>query len=830
VNASYNWLRAFVDFKETPQQLRDLITSRVATVDELVSLRADLENIVVARVVEEGPHPDSDHLHVTKVDAGTGELLDVVCGAPNVTAGKLYPFAKSGTVMPNGMKIEKRKIRGQVSNGMICSARELNLGEEQDGVMELSIDVPPGTPFLQALPVGDTQIVIDVGANRPDLLSHLGIAREIAALTNRKFSLPRLGLLVPGVPPANRTGLAGPIAVHVEDPSLIRRFMGVVVRGVKVGPSPQWLIDRLASIGSRSINNVVDASNYVLHELGQPTHAFDLAKLGGGEIRVRLAKAGEKVKTLDGTERALKGETIVIADATRAQAIAGIMGGQESEVTEATTDLFIEVANFDPARIRTARKALGMSTDASYRFERGVDVDLAPQALERVTQIIIALAGGQVDGAPVDIRPAGAEPRQIALRTSRVTQVLGDAIPATDIDRYLSSIGFEMQRGDAEHGGALVPSWRSDVTAEIDLVEEVARLHGYDKFSDEIRPFRPSNVPEDALWAMSRRVRDYLVGQGLYEVRPLPFVAGTEEHVRLQNPLAENEGHLRRAVMESLVSRAEFNLAHMQRDVRLFEIGDVFAPAKGPLPTESLNVSLLVMGRRAPRHFTDPSGPAFEEWASFDRWDVEAMAREICAMAFPGQNVVLSAAKDPLPGADQKQVLRSGQDDTLVADWIIVREGTNIGRVGRVRLDAPVWASPAWGLEITLGRVESRAPAEKGQHSYVSPDRRQTVTAKFKGLPTTPPAEFDLALLLPAGCSAAEVEKVIRAQAGELLERLELFDQYVGQGVGDGQRSVAWRLTFRHPERTLRDKEIEGRRAKTLSSLEKELNVRARTS
>ena len=818
MNASYNWLKAFVDFEETPQQLRDLLTSRVVTVDELKTLRADLENIVVARVVEEGPHPDSDHLHVTKVDAGTGELLDVVCGAPNVTAGKLYPFAKSGTVMPNGLKIEKRKIRGHVSNGMICSARELNLGEEQDGVMELSIDVPPGTPFLQAMPVGDTQIVLDVGANRPDLLSHLGVAREIAALTGRKLALPRLGLLVPGVPAATRTGKAGPITVQLEDESLVNRFMGVVVRGVKVSPSPQWLVDRLASIGSRSINNVVDASNYVLHELGQPTHAFDLAKLGGSEIRVRLARAGEALKTLDGSDRKLNAEMIVIADATRPQAIAGVMGGHDSEVSESTTDLFIEVANFNPGRIRTARKALGMTTDASYRFERGVDVDLAPEALERVTQIIIALAGGEVEGAPVDIRPVAAEHRQIALRTSRVAQVLGDNIPATDIDRYLSSVGFEMQRGDAEHGGALVPSWRQDVTDEIDLVEEVARLHGYDNFPTEIRPFRPSNVPDDALWLTSRRVRDYLVGQGLFEVRPLPFVAGGDEHVRIQNPLAASEGHLRRAVIETLVARAEFNLAHMQKDVRLFEIGDVFVPAKGPLPAESLHVGLVVMGRRVPRHFTDPSGSTFEEWISYDRWDVEALARAICDIAFPGKLITLQAAEGA-PGVPQ-----------LSADWIVVREGTTIGRVGRVNLDAPVWASPAWGLELALGRVDSRAPAEKGQHSYVSVDRRLTAVSKFRGLPVTPAAEFDLALLLPEGASAAAVEKVIRAQAGELLERLELFDQYLGQGVGDGMRSVAWRLTFRHPERTLRDKEIEGRRAKILSSLEKELNVRARTS
>lgn len=818
MNASYSWLKAFVDFPQTPQELRDLITSHVATVDELVALRADLEKIVVARVVEEGPHPDSDHLHVTKVDAGTGELLDVVCGAPNVTAGKLYPFAMSGTVMPNGLKIEKRKIRGQVSNGMICSARELGLGEEQDGVMELSIDVPPGTPFLQAMPVGDAQLVIDVGANRPDLLSHLGIAREIAAITGRPMSLPKLGLLVPGIPAAGKSAKAGPLIVTVEDRSLVRRFMGVVVRGVKVGPSPQWLVDRLTSIGSRSINNVVDASNYVLHELGQPTHAFDLAKLGGSEVRVRLANQGERLKTLDGTVRALTPEMIVIADGTRAQAIAGIMGGFESEVTDATTDLFIEVANFDPARIRSARKTLGMSSDASYRFERGVDVDLAPTALERVTQIIIALAGGEVDGTPVDIRTSPADVRQIALRSSRVAQVLGEDIAASDIDRYLSGIGFQMKRGDSEHGGAIVPSWREDVTAEIDLVEEVARLHGFDKFSEEIRPFRPGTVPDDPLWVTSRLVRNFLVGQGLYEVRPLPFVAGGPDYVRVQNPLAENEACLRRAVIETLVGRAELNLAHMQRDIRLFEIGDVFVPARGPLPTESLHVSVLVMGRRAPRHFTDPQTQAFEDWVPYERWDVEALALEICRVAFPGQLISI------------KPMENDAGVPVLVADWMIVKEGTTIGRVGRVKLDAPVWAPAAWGLEITLGRVESRPAAEKGQHSYVSAEQRQSVTAKFKSLPTTPAAEFDLALLLPAERSAGEVEKAIRSNAGELLEHLELFDQYMGEGVGDGMRSVAWRLTFRHPERTLRDKEIDGRRAKILSALEKELNVRPRTS
>ena len=822
MNASYGWLRAFVPFDETPPRLSELLTAKVATVDELVPLRADLASIVVARVVEEGPHPDSDHLHVTKVDAGTGELLDVVCGAPNVTAGKLYPFAMSGTVMPSGLKIEKRKFRGAVSNGMICSAKELGLGDDHEGVMELSVDVPPGTPFLRAVPVGDSRLVIDVGANRPDLLSHLGLAREIAAMTRRPMGLPDLVVSLPKIPAAIKattSGAAGAIVVHLEDASLVHRFMGVVVRGVTVGPSPQWLIDRLAAVGSRSINNIVDASNYVLHELGQPTHAFDLAKLGGGEVRVRLARSGERIVTLDGTERQLTAEMMVIADRSRPQAIAGIMGGRDSEVSAGTTDLFIEVANFDSRRIRSARRALGMNTDASYRFERGVDVEIAGRALERVAQLIIALAGGTIEGSPIDVRASDAGRTQIALRTSRVSQVLGADVSVDEIHRHLTSIGFQLMRGDAEHSGVSVPSWRSDVTAEVDLIEEIARLHGYDAFSDEIRPFRPGTVPDDPQWLTSRRVRDLLVGRGLIELRPMPFVSGGPSYVRVGNPLAENEAHLRRGVIESLARRAEFNLAHMQRDIRVFEIGNVFAPTDRAMPHEELRVGVLVMGRRVPRHFTDPHDEDFDQWVLYGRWDVAALAREICGAAFPGESIDLHPRTDS-----------AGPASTMRIDWVISRGGTEVGVVGRVDLDAPVWAPAVWGIEVSLGTVDSAAPAERGRHAYLESRRDPTSNRPFRPLPSNPAVEFDLALLLATGQSAAAVERVIRAAAGDLLERLELFDEYVGDGVVAGTRSVAWRLTFRHPERTLRDKEIDARRTKILSALEKELNVRARTS
>lgn len=824
MNASYEWLRAFVPFDEPPAALRDLLTARVATVDELLPLRADLAPIVVARVVEEAPHPDSDHLHVTKVDAGTGELLDVVCGAPNVRAGKMYPFAPTGTVMPNGLKIERRKIRGAVSNGMLCSARELGLGQDHEGILELDLDVPPGTPFLRALPIGDSRLVIDVLPNRPDLLSHLGLAREIAAATGRPCALPTLGdganASVPAPKRFRKAGNAGGIVLHLEDDRLARRFMGVVVRGVKVGPSPDWLVRRLEAVGSRSVNNVVDASNYVLHELGQPTHAFDLARfdldttLPQKTLVVRTARAGETIVTLDGVERTLDAETIVIADSQRPQAIAGIMGGQATEVTDDTTDILIEVANFDPPRIRAARRRLGLSTDASYRFERGVDVELAPRALERVAQLVIAVAGGRVESAPVDILVGDALRTPIALRTSRVERVLGESVASGEIARLLRGIGFE---ADAEGDGATVrviaPSWRIDATHEIDLVEEVARLRGYDTLPAEIRPFRPTSVPDDPQWAVAERVRASLVGAGLLEAKPLPFVRGGDGQalVRVANPIAENEPFLRREVTDSLARRAEYNLSHMVGNVRLFEIGSVWHPGDGAMPTEELHVGILVMGRREPAHWTDPKSPAFDRWVAYDEWDARALAERAAHAAYPGAGIQLHPGTDPVL-------------------WEIVVDGVAQGHVARATLDAPVWASAAYTVELSLGVIESADVAPPREHAHREPEPVLTRVARYRPLPAMPAAEFDLALLVPDRVSAADVERAIRKAAGELLERLELFDLYTGKGVEAGMRSVAWRLTFRHPERTLRDKEIEGRRGKILSALEGELDVRQRTS
>ena len=811
MNASYSWLRAFVPTELTPVEMARLFTERCATVDEVVTLRADLEPIVVARVVEAAVHPDSDHLSVTKVDMGTGTLIDVVCGAPNVRAGALYPFAPVGTTMPGGLKIEKRKIRGAVSQGMLCSSKELGLGDDHSGIMELTVDVPVGTPFLRAMPVGDSRIVIDVGPNRPDLLSHVGLARELAAAVGGRFTMPAIpGASTSPLPAPARAGAAGTtagVSVTLEYPDGAPRYVAAVVRGVKIGPSPAWLAERVVAVGSRSINNVVDATNYVLHELGQPIHAFDLSKLRGNAVIVRRARPNEKLRTLDGTERSIPASVTVIADAEGAQAIAGIMGGADSEITADTTDLFIEVALFDPKTIRASRRSLGMNTDASYRFERGVDPDLPPRALARVLEIILATAGGRVDGTPVDLYPAPKEPRGITLRASRVAQVIGEPIELTKAAELLASVGFDAK--PAAHVLPVgVPGWRVDVIEEIDLVEEVARLHGYDRISDELRPFRGGTVPDAPSVIVSRRVRERLVALGLLEARPLPFVAGADDsHVRVANPISESEAHLRRGVLETLARRAEFNLAQMQRTIRLFEIGAVFEPVMSAMPVEELRVAALVLGDRHPPHFTDPRPPAF------DAWDIKFLAEETARAAFPGETVTL----DP------------GQDDLLWKIWVGNLER---GSVRRVALDAPVWAAAAFGFELTLERVDSGNVAPPGASAYSldAADRSSKAPSPYRPIPSTPAVEVDLALLVPDSVPASEVERVLIRTGGDLLERIALFDEFRGGDVPAGQRSLAWRLTFRHADRTLGTKEVDGRRQKILKVLEAELGIRQRTS
>ena len=806
---SHEWLRAFVPHALAPEEVGELLSRHVVSLEGLERTRADLAPIVVARVVESRKIPDTK-LSFNLVDDGSGTPVEVVCGAPNVAVGTRYPFARVGTVMPGGLKIEARKIRGMTSHGMLCSARELGLGDDAEGILALAVAAAPGTALLDALPLGDAVLDLDVLPNRPDLLSHVGVARELAAITKRPMATPAELRALPRAPKAVRGAAAAQakgVRVKVEDRAGCPRYVAAVIRGVTVGRTPDWLARRVESVGGRAINNVVDVTNYVLHGLGQPVHAFDLRTLAHGAIVVRKARAGETLVTLDGVERTLEPWMTVIADGDRPVALAGVLGGHESEVTAATTDVLLEVAYFAPKDVRAVRRAFGLSTDASYRFERGVDGGATAAIAVQAAGLIVSVAGGTIE-ALLDVGAAPRSPRPVALRPARVERLLGERVGAPEIRTLLGAVGFRVKPGA---GGALAvtaPSWRHDVSRDVDLVEEVARLRGYDRLPDAVRPYRPGTVPDDPLHLATRRVRDALDASGLAEARPMPFVAETSAshpHVRVTNPLAEDEPFLRRSLLETLARRAEYNLNRHQGDVRLFEIGSAFEPVGDALPRETLRAAVLVMGARRPPHFTDPRPPAY------DAWDAKALAETVVRAAWPRAEVALVPAEGG-------------------ALWAVRASGAEVGVVRAVPLDAPVWASSAFGVEITLGELASAPPAARGAHAYVAPADAARAFVHHTALPATPAAEFDVALIVPNDRAAGDVEQVIRAACGELLERLVLFDEFRGAGVPAGARSIAWRLTFRHPQRTLRDQEIEGRRAQLLKALRSELGVEPRTA
>ncbi len=810
---SHEWLKQFVPHDLSAEAVGEALSRHCVTLDGIERLGADLSAFVVAQVIEAARHPNSDHLWVTKVDDGSGIVLDVVCGAPNVVAGCKYPFARTGTIMPGGLKIEKRKIRGETSNGMLCSPRELGLGQEHDGIMTLDTSAAPGTAILEVLTVADARLDLDVLPNRPDLLSHRGVARELSAITGVPYSLVPRGdfdatVVVGDSAHADDVLTLGGVTVQLDDRASCPQYVAIVIHDVRVGASPPWLVRRLESIGQRSINNVVDATNYVLHGMGQPVHAFDLAKLAHRTIVVRPTRDGESLVTLDGVERALPTGTTVICDADKPVAIAGVMGGRNSEVDNTTTAVLLEVAAFEPRFVRRVRRALGLSTDASYRFERGVDAAALEHVARSGAALIAELAGGTV-GPCLTVGEHVASRAPITLRVSRLHRLLGALVGTDEIGHHLSSLGCDVIATD-DTLTVTPPTWRHDLLREVDLIEEVARLIGFDALPDELRPFRPGRTSDHPAFLAGRRVRDVLVGLGLSEARPMPFTAsGDERTPRVRNPLADDEPYLRASVLDTLARRAEYNLSRMQGNIRLFEVGSVFLGTTDRLPREEVRVGALVMGLRRPPHFTEPQPPAF------DLWDAKAIAEDMAAVLYPGREIAF------LPG----------DDDCL---WTLTVAGRGpVGRVEKVPLTKPAWATDAFGVELFIDVMSSTDVAAPGQHrheTHIAPMRTASADVRARSLPVTPAAEFDLALIVPDAILAATVESALRAAGGDLLERVTLFDEFRGGTLEAGTRSLAWRLTFRHPERTLKEKEIDGRRARLLDTLDKELGIRPRAS
>lgn len=790
MNASRRWLEAFLNRPLDARDVAARLAMLGAPVDAITPLHGGLREIVVARVEAVRPHPNADRLRVCTVDDGTGARHNVVCGAPNVAAGGTYPFARVGASLPGGLTIEKRKLRGEVSEGMLCSGRELGLSEDHDGLLALATEAPPGTPLLEVLPVDDDRLVVDVTPNRADLNGHKGIARELAAAYGVPFRLPVLPGAAPvEVPPVRRSAgpaSAGPVEVAIERPAGCARFLGAVIRGVRVGPSPDWLRQRVESVGMRSISNVVDVTNYVMLELNQPLHAYDLATLRGGRIVAREARAGETLRTLDGQDRALEPGMTVIADGERVIGLAGVMGGEATEVSAGTTDLFLECAWFEPARVRALRRAVGLSTEASYRFERGTDLQALPDAMRRALELLLLVAGGTLDGPPVDVWPEPAHPQRIFLRLGRVAQVLGVELPLHQVERALVAIGAAVVAKPADGRLAVEPpGWRPDLVEEIDLVEEVARVHGYDQFPDVLRPFRPGaqvDAPAELAAAAMRRA---MAGQGLLEAVSLPMSAeGGPGRVAILNPLSAEQGYLRDSLLPGLVKSAELNWHQHVRDIRLFEVGTAFEPGPpGRPPREHTRVAVAISGARDPGHWTT-SGRAPDA----DLWDLKALFEVAVGLAQPAATV---------------QVEGEG--------WVArLADGQVVGRAGALAGDSPPWAAPLLGFEVTM-----------------QPVPRPPVT--FRPFPVVPAVARDIALLLPAAVTAAEVVAAFGA-AGPLLESVAVIDEYRGDGIPAGRRSVAFRLAFRATDRTLRDAEVDAVVQRALAALERELDVTLRTA
>ncbi|MBI4542889.1 MAG: phenylalanine--tRNA ligase subunit beta [Gemmatimonadetes bacterium] len=787
MNASLRWLSDLLGVELDAALTRDRLTMLGAGVEALEPLHGGLGDIVIGEVLEVRRHPNADRLTLCLVDAG-GQAKRVVCGAANVAAGRRYPFAPVGARLPEGLMIERRTIRGEVSEGMLCSARELGLGDDQEGILELDTAAAPGTRLLDALPIADTRFVLEITPNRPDLLSHQGIARDLGAVLMRAVKLP----VIPGAP-AQRPpraarargarGDAGGVPIAVEDVSGCRRYTAAVLRGVGVGPSPAWLRNRLAAIGARSVNNVVDATNYILFEVGQPIHAFDLAKLRGPAIVVRRARAGEALTTLDGVRRRLDPSMTVIADAEVATGVAGVMGGAESEVSAATTDVLLECAYFDPRQNRATRRAMGMSTEASYRFERGIDHDATPEYLGRAIELLLAVAGGHVDGVPVDVYPDPIPPTTVFLRDRRIADILGVEIPRGETERVLTALGCVVAPKH-ERLAVQVPAARPDLTREIDLIEEVARIVGYDRFPDDMRPYRIGVVPDAPSERVAARLRRALTALGLHEAMTSPLGPRADPRSpEVLNPLSREEAFLRSELLPGLVRRVEHNWRLMQRDVRLFEIGTVFERREGELPAEEMRVAGVLTGARRPPHWSEPATP------DLDLFDAVAGLEAAVAVALAGA------------------VLEPGSVGLVVRD----AGGRAVGRAAELAADRPAWAAPLVGFEVAVGTGGAPAP-------------------RVRPLPKSPAVERDIALVLPAGLRAADVETVLRSAAGPLLERLWPFDEYRGAPLPAGSRSVAWRLVFRAPERTLREVEVEAALQRALTEVEARYGVRRRAS
>ncbi len=794
MKVSYKWLQEFVEIVCTPSELAECLTMAGLEVEGIEEIRPEFENVVVGRIVD--IHPQMEGLSLCHIDVG-GSVVPVLCGAPNVSVDARVPVALPGAYLPCGRRVQEERIRGERSVGMLCSEKELGLGEDGAGILILDERAVPGVDLIQALSLEDHIFEIAITPNRGDCLSHWGVAREVAALTGAPLRLKKVRPQEGGRP------IQELAAVSVEATDLCPRYAARVIQMVTIGPSSFWLRRRLALSGLRPINNVVDATNYVLLEMGQPLHAFDYARLDGGRIIVRRAKEGERIVTLDGLERSLEPGMLVIADAVRPVAVAGVMGGAASEVTAETRDVLLESALFQPVSVRRTARALGLATGSSYRFERGVDPEGVVRALDRVAGLIIDLAGGRVTRGLLDLGVKGPGSAPVLLRVERVRQILGASIPQAEVRQMLQRIQCRVTRRGTKELAVSPPSHRLDLTREIDFVEEVARLRGFDQIPSTLPVGRVQPAGVTPFWGIERQIRRLLTAWGFQEAVNFSF---TREElfdklclpaedlarlvVRIRNPLG-GEAVLRSLLLPSLLENVVLNERRGNRIVKLFEIARIFRPEPGAaLPVEGRAAGIVAAGDRLPLWWGT-------QWGRIDFFDLKGVLEALGKVVGVSVHLRGGAEISYLHPGRQAQVLLGGQ----VLGWIGELHPEVVRRFD-LRLGVVA-------MELDLNTL----------------DRERRSVSFHSALPRYPAVIRDVAVVIAERIPAAELEAVIRRSGGALIESVSLFDVYRGEPVPEGKKSLAFSVQYRSVDRTLTDEEVAATHEKILQTLERDLGA-----
>ncbi|HDM09311.1 MAG TPA: phenylalanine--tRNA ligase subunit beta [Desulfobacteraceae bacterium] len=782
MKTNLHWLKEFVDIQMDVHELAHMLTMTGLEVETIDPLDLRFDKIVVGLIKEVRQHPEADRLFVCDVDAGK-KSIQVVCGAPNTEAGMKAPLALPGAVLADGRKVREGKIRGVISAGVLLAEDELGLTDDHSGIMILDHDWPTGTELSELMPRDDWIMEIGITPNRPDCASVIGIAREIAAVTGGEIRMPS------SKPREEGPDVESLASISLLDPKGCPRYVARVIQGARLGPSPFWMRYRLHLGGIRSINNVVDVTNYVLLELGQPLHAFDYDRLRGHKIEVRRAEAGERFTTLDGQTRELSEEVLLICDAERPVAIAGIMGGLNSEIFEGTQHVLLESAFFDPRTIRRGAKHLGLSTEASYRFERGADIGGVVRAADRAAYLIQEIAGGKVAKGILDEYPERREQPVIELRISETNKVLGTGFNASDVARCLRSLEMEVESKGEDTLQVVAPTYRVDILREIDLIEEVARMGGYQNIPVRTPSVRASE--EERYWELdlSDRVRWVMASMGYTEVITYGFISPRVvealgaapgeplmNFVRLLNPLTLEQSVMRTSLLPGLLVAAKQNLSYGEKSLKLFEWGRVFF-SKGTkdLPEEKYQVAALLSGPVSLKKW-------YTEERKADFYDikgaVEALLENLGVEGFRFKGVAEFPAYNPEASADIE-----------VGDAVLGHVGVLHNDV-KERLD--LGKSDFFAFELHVDAVRS----------VMTTDKKFTPFARF------PAVHRDISIVVAKDIESLAIERLIKEEGGRLIESIEIFDVYEGKGISPNEKALGFRICYRSTERTLDGEEV----------------------